>query len=143
MSLKEKMLLFNKPKIDEKEHMIQQRKKASFNSKCAKFEGGKEPILVKQDSITKLKAKIFENQEEPEPLSLEEENNRKESFKKAKEAFQENKENGDATDEVDTDNSIENSSLEKEDCISEESEEDQKQQRKAEFEAKQKMFNCS
>ena len=48
------MLLFNKPKIDEKEHMIQQRKKASFNSKCAKFEGGKEPILVKQDSITKV-----------------------------------------------------------------------------------------
>ena len=74
---------------------------------------------------------------------MEEENNRKESFKKAKEAFQENKENGDATDEVDTDDSIENSSLEKEDCISEESEEDQKQRRKAEFEAKQKMFNCS
>ena len=48
------MLLFNKPKIDEKEQMIQQRKKASFNSKCAKFEGGKEPILVKQDSITKV-----------------------------------------------------------------------------------------
>ena len=90
-----------------------------------------------------LKAKIFENQEEPEPLSLEEEKNRKESFKKAKEAFQENKENGDCTDEVDNNDSLEDSSLENEDCTSEESEEDQKQRRKAEFEAKQKMFNSS
>jgi len=138
------MLLFNKPKIDEKEQMIQQRKKASFNSKCAKFEGGKEPILVKQDSITKLKARIFENQEEPEPLNEEEEKIRKESFKKAKEAFQENKENGEDTDEVDNnDDSSEYSSIETEDCRSEESEEDQKQRRKAEFEAKQKLFNCS
>ena len=47
-------MLFNKPKVDEKEQMIQQRKKASFNSKCAKFEGTKEPILIKKDSSTKV-----------------------------------------------------------------------------------------
>lgn len=50
------MLLFNKPKVNEKEMMIQQRKKASFNSKCAKFEGtnGNEPVLVKKESSTKV-----------------------------------------------------------------------------------------
>ena len=48
------MLLFNKPKVNEKEMMIQQRKKASFNSKCAKFEGTNEPVLVKKESLTKV-----------------------------------------------------------------------------------------
>ena len=48
------MLLFNKPKVNDKELMIQQRKKASFNSKCAKFEGTNEPVLVKKDSVTKV-----------------------------------------------------------------------------------------
>ena len=38
---------------------------------------------------------------------------------------------------------FEYSSIETQDCRSEESEEDQKQRRKAEFEAKQKLFNCS
>lgn len=52
--IQEKMLLFNKPKVNEKEMMIQQRKKASFNSKCAKFEGTSEPILVKKESSTKV-----------------------------------------------------------------------------------------
>ena len=52
--IQEKMLLFNKPKVNEKEMMIQQRKKASFNSKCAKFEGTSEPILVKKESLTKV-----------------------------------------------------------------------------------------
>ena len=48
------MMLFSKPKIDEKEQMIQQRKKASFNSKFAKFEGTKEPVMIKKDSLTKV-----------------------------------------------------------------------------------------
>ena len=47
-------MLFSKPKIDEKEQMIQQRKKASFNSKFAKFEGTKEPVMIKKDSLTKV-----------------------------------------------------------------------------------------
>ena len=49
------MLLFNKPQVNEKELMIQQRKKASFTSKCAKFEGVKEPILTKKESLTKVR----------------------------------------------------------------------------------------
>ena len=57
--LQEKMLLFNKPKVNEKEMMIQQRKKASFNSKCAKFEGTNEPVLVKKESLTKVRYKVL------------------------------------------------------------------------------------
>ena len=47
-------MMFNKPAVNEKELMIQQRKKASFTSKCAKFEGTKEPIMNKKDSMTKV-----------------------------------------------------------------------------------------
>lgn len=56
--IQDKMLLFNKPKVNEKEMMIQQRKKASFNSKCAKFEGINEPVLVKKESLTKVYTKF-------------------------------------------------------------------------------------
>ena len=55
------MLLFNKPKVNEKEMMIQQRKKASFNSKCAKFEGINEPVLVKKESLTKVYESLSTN----------------------------------------------------------------------------------
>ena len=55
------MLLFNKPKVNEKEMMIQQRKKASFNSKCAKFEGINEPVLVKKESLTKVNESLSTN----------------------------------------------------------------------------------
>ena len=56
------MSLFNKPLVNEKEFMIQQRKKASFTSKCAKFEGGKEPVMIKKDSVTKVMFGNKENQ---------------------------------------------------------------------------------
>jgi len=134
--LKEKMLLFNKPQVNEKELMIQQRKKASFTSKCAKFEGVKEPILTKKESLTKLKAKIFENSEPTEQVNLEEEKLRKESFQKAKEAFIDVEECSDA---IDGSLTITDECPENEDC-SEDADEEEKR-RKSEFEAKQKLFN--
>jgi len=136
-NMKEKMMLFNKPKVDEKEHMIQQRKKASFNSKCAKFEGTKEPILIKKDSSTKLKAKFFENGEEDKDLVKEEEEKlRKESFQKAKVIFQENPGKEDESEE---NGSLENGDDENEDEL--DTTETDQARRKAEFEAKQKLFS--
>jgi len=116
--------------------MIQQRKKASFTSKCAKFEGVKEPILTKKESLTKLKAKIFENSEPTEQVNLEEEKLRKESFQKAKEAFIDVEECSDA---IDGSLTITDECPENEDC-SEDADEEEKR-RKSEFEAKQKLFN--
>ena len=57
--MQEKISTFNKPKENEEEVMKLQRKKASFNSKCAKFES-KEP-LAKKDSLAKQTVKMFED----------------------------------------------------------------------------------
>ena len=83
-----------------------------------------------------LKAKIFENSEPTEQVNLEEEKLRKESFQKAKEAFIDVEECSDA---IDGSLTITDESPENEDC-SEDGEEEEKR-RKAEFEAKQKLFN--
>ena len=83
-----------------------------------------------------LKAKIFENSEPTEQVNLEEEKLRKESFQKAKEAFIDVEECSDA---IDGSLTITDESPENEDC-SEDGDEGEKR-RKAEFEAKQKLFN--
>jgi len=64
--------------------MQQQRKKASFNSKCAKFES-KEP-LAKKDSLAKQKVKMFEDFEGI-AVREKEAKVRKEDFEKKKEKF--------------------------------------------------------
>ena len=83
-----------------------------------------------------LKAKLFENSEPTEQVNLEEEKLRKESFQKAKEAFIDVEECSDA---IDGSLTITDESPENEDC-SEDGDEEEKR-RKAEFEAKQKLFN--
>ena len=87
-----------------------------------------------------LKAKIFENtpEDETDEVDAEVEKNRKESFQKAKELFR-------TASSVDSDNSeTANCSFENDDCIededNEEGDSDDAAQRKAEFEAKQKLF---
>ena len=53
--------------------------------------------------MLQLKAKLFESPEETEPISLEEEKNRKESFQKARGKFKDG--DKDMTDPVDEDDS--------------------------------------
>ena len=72
-----------------------QRKKASFNSKCAKFEG-KEP-LVKKDSLTLQKAKLFEDFEKI-AVEQKEAKLRKEEFEKKKNVFLETESDMDDSD---------------------------------------------
>merc|ERR1711892_53533 len=74
---------------DEEEVMKLQRKKASFNSKCAKFES-KEP-LAKKDSLAKQKVKMFEDFE---GMAVREKEAavRREDFKMKKELFKDNSE---------------------------------------------------
>merc|ERR1712226_471455 len=84
MSLKEKISAFNKPEGNEDELREQQRKKASYNSKIAKFESTE--IKSKKTSDAKLKAKMFEDMEGQKEREKEAEL-RKEDFKKKKEAF--------------------------------------------------------
>ena len=81
--------MFSKPKEDEEEVMKLQRKKASFNSKCAKFES-KEP-LAKKDSLAKEKVKMFEDFE---GMAVREKEAavRREDFEKKKELFKDNSE---------------------------------------------------
>merc|ERR1711892_85752 len=78
---------------DEEEVMKLQSKKASFNSKCAKFEP-KEP-LAKKDSLAKQKVKMFEDFE---GMAVREKEAavRREDFEKKKDMFRDNSE-----DEVD------------------------------------------
>ena len=85
--LQERISVFNKPNINEDELMKLQRKKASFNSKCAKFEKveGKEP-LAKKDSLAKQKAKMFEDFENF-AVNEKEAKERKEEFERKKELF--------------------------------------------------------
>jgi len=86
MSLKEKILAFNKPDVNEEELRAMQRKKASYNAKLAKFElAGEDKKRVSQ---AKVKAKMFEEMEGQEEREKEAEM-RKEEFKKKKEVFKE------------------------------------------------------
>lgn len=86
MSLKEKILAFNKPDVNEEELRAMQRKKASYNAKLAKFELAGED--KKRLSQAKVKAKMFEEMEGQEEREKEAEM-RKEEFKKKKEVFKE------------------------------------------------------
>lgn len=87
MSLKEKILAFNKPDVNEEELRTMQRKKASYNAKLAKFElAGEEKKRL--SSQAKVKAKMFEEMEGQEEREKEAEM-RKEEFKKRKEVFKE------------------------------------------------------
>jgi len=87
MSLKEKILAFNKPDVNEEELRAMQRKKASYNAKLAKFElAGEEKKRI--SSQAKVKAKMFEEMEGQEEREKEAEM-RKEEFKKRKQVFKE------------------------------------------------------
>ena len=91
-----------------------------------------------------MKAKIFENgTDEVDETDKEAEKLRKESFQKAKGAFQEpgelEEEVVDGGSEINTSGSSEHNDESVEDADSDE----QRQKRKIEFEAKQKLFNGS
>ena len=76
--------MFNKPNLNEQEVMRVQRRKASFNSKFAKFEG--RDILTKRNSLPKQKIEMFETHE----VDLGKENEaklRKENFVKMRKVF--------------------------------------------------------
>ena len=88
-----------------------------------------------------MKAKIFENgADEVDETDKEAEKLRKESFQKAKGAFQEpgEEEVVDGGSEINTSGASEN-----EETVEEEDSEEQRLKRKIEFEAKQKLFNGS
>eukprot|EP00092_Neocalanus_flemingeri_P035664 GFUD01038829.1.p1 GENE.GFUD01038829.1~~GFUD01038829.1.p1 ORF type:complete len:101 (+),score=48.56 GFUD01038829.1:48-305(+) len=85
MSLQEKISSFNKPDTNEEEVKEQQRKKASFNSKFAKFESNEIP---KKESAAKEKARMFEDLEGKEEKEKESKF-RKEQFSKNQEKFKE------------------------------------------------------
>jgi len=88
MSLKEKILAFNKPDVKEEEVRAMQRKKASYNAKLAKFELAAGELDKKRISQAKVKAKMFEEMDGQEEREKEAEM-RKEEFKKKKEVFKE------------------------------------------------------
>ena len=91
-----------------------------------------------------MKAKIFENgADEVDETDKEAEKLRKESFQKAKGAFQESgeceqEETVDGGSEINTSASSEN-----DDNVEDDDSEEQRLKRKIEFEAKQKLFNGS
>ena len=85
-SVQDKIANFNKPETNEEEEREQQRKKASFNSKFAKFEAGGE--VNKKDTATKEKAKMFEDVEGKEEKAKEDKY-RKAQFDRTKEKFKE------------------------------------------------------
>ena len=116
-----------------------QRKKASFNSKCAKFES-KEP-LVKKDSLTKQKAKMFEDFEEM-AVREKEAKVRKEDFERKKDVFKDkNEEEIDDEQGVTGDVKLKKSLFEKQESVEDEEREDlEKQKRRDEFIEKQTLF---
>ena len=97
--MQDKILAFNKPEVDEEAEREKQRKKASFNSKVAKFENGTN-LVVKKTSVAAAKAKMFEDMAGEEERMKEAEL-RKEDFKKKQEAFKEDtaEEGGEETNE--------------------------------------------
>ena len=120
-----------------------QRKKASFNSKCAKFES-KEP-LAKKDSLAKQTVKMFEDFE---GMAVREKDAMitREHFEKKKEIFKdENEENVDTVDveltsvigEVKKKKSL----FEQQESVEEDEKEAlEKQKRREEFIEKQTLF---
>ena len=117
-----------------------QRKKASFNSKCAKFES-KEP-LAKKDSLTKQKAKMFEDFEEM-AVREKEAKVRREDFEKKKEVFKDKNEEENEDDEpaVLGDVKLKKCLFEKQQSVEDEEKEDlEKQKRREEFIEKQTLF---
>ena len=142
LHLQEKITTFNKPNINEKELMMKQRKKASFNSKCAKFEiKDKETApMIKKDSLTKIKAKMFE---EFEDMDLKEkeakaERMRKEEFQKAKNKFKPQKD--EEAVEEDKELQVDGDSVEEKDSDEEVNLEKEKERRRREFAEKQLLF---
>ena len=117
-----------------------QRMKASFNSKCAKFES-KEP-LAKKDSLTKQKAKMFEDFEGM-AVREKEAKVRREDFEKKKEVFKD-KTDEDVDDEaplVSGDVKMKKCLFEQQESVEEEEKEDlEKQKRREEFIEKQTLF---
>ena len=101
------------------------------------FKPGITKISLNLEIIFQLKAKFFENGEEDKDLVKEEEEKlRKESFQKAKVIFQENPGKEDESEE---NGSLENGDDENEDEL--DTTETDQARRKAEFEAKQKLFS--